>query len=222
MKKYIFNLSILLSLLLLFSCNANRTVKGGVIGSTAGGILGGIIAKKGSRATGVLIGASIGGAAGAVIGRYMDKQAEEIESEVEGVNVKREGEGILLTFDSGLMFGFDSYDLRTETKNNLTRLTSILKKYPDTEILVQGHTDSKGSETYNQELSEKRANAVSKFLMGNGVTPSRLITIGKGEMDPTTTNETEEGRQKNRRVELVIVADEKLRKEAQDGKLSVN
>lgn len=219
-RNYVFSLPLIFLMLILSTgCNSSKALKGGVIGATAGGVLGVIIAKSGSKSKGVLIGASIGGVAGALIGRYMDKQAKEIEEKVEGASVERVGEGILVTFDSGLMFGYNSYNLTTQTKNNLDELTSILKKYDDTEILAQGHTDNSGSDTYNQELSVKRASAVSDYLSRRGVPSSRFVVMGKGENDPVKSNETESGRAANRRVELVIVANDKLQKDANSGKL---
>ncbi|GJM32167.1 MAG: membrane protein [Saprospiraceae bacterium] len=213
-------LALMASVLLITGCNASKAAKGGVIGGAAGGVIGGVIGKKsGNTAVGAIIGAAIGGTAGALIGRYMDKQAKEIEQDLEGAEVERVGEGILVTFDSGLMFGFDSYALTSTTKANLQELAATLKKYEDTDILIEGHTDSKGTEEYNLTLSRKRAQTVSDYLTQQGVRVTRLNTVGYGESQPLETNDTEAGRQSNRRVEVAIYANEDLKKDAESGKL---
>lgn len=205
------------------ACNTSRTVKGGAIGAATGGVLGGVIGKKaGNTAVGVIIGAAVGGAAGALIGRYMDKQAEEIRRDMKGAEVERVGEGILITFDSGLMFDVDSYDLKSSTRANLTELAQTLNKYEDTEVVIEGHTDSTGSDDYNQTLSERRAQSVSSYLVRQGVNPGRFFTMGYGEEQPVAGNETAAGRQQNRRVEVAIYANKKLKKAAKRGELEVN
>ncbi|NRB61639.1 MAG: OmpA family protein [Saprospiraceae bacterium] len=207
-----------LALFTMPSCNTSRAAKGAVIGGTVGGIAGGIIGKNnGNTAVGILIGSAIGGTAGALIGNYMDKQAQEIEKDLEGATVERVGEGILITFDSGLMFDTDSYSLKSRTKQNLTELSTILQKYEDTNILIQGHTDSQGSTGYNQTLSERRANAVSYYLAGRGVVASRISETGFGESKPIASNASASGRQQNRRVEVAIYANKKLQKAAKRG-----
>lgn len=213
-------LSFLLLSTALFSssCNTSRAAKGAVIGGTVGGVAGGAIGKKsGNTAAGIIIGAAVGGTAGALIGNYMDKQAEEIERDMEGATVQRVGEGILITFDSGLMFDVNSFQLRPATKTNLQELSRILQKYDDTNILIEGHTDSSGSEEYNQELSEKRANSVYTYLVQQGVMAPRFSTVGYGEMQPVATNETPDGRQQNRRVEVAIYANKELQRAAKRG-----
>ncbi len=204
----------------LMSCaNWSNTGKGAAIGGGAGGVLGGIIgSKKGNTAAGAVIGAAVGGAAGAAIGKYMDKQAEELE-ELENAEVERIGEGIQITFDSGILFGFDSYDLTPQSQENVMKLAKILNDYPDTNIMIYGHTDSKGSEEYNQNLSEKRAGAVSNYLKMQGIERMRLSTIGHGETLPVAPNDTDAGRAKNRRVEVAITANEELVKKAENGEL---
>ncbi|MDW3649415.1 MAG: OmpA family protein [Bacteroidia bacterium] len=214
-------LCLITSLSIFPSCKASKTAKGGAIGATAGGVLGGIIGKKkGNTAAGVLIGAAIGGTAGAVIGRYMDKQAKEIEEEIEGAEVERVGEGILITFDSGLLFDFGSSRLSNETKRNLDEFADILQKYPETDILIEGHTDNVGSDEFNQELSVKRASSVRNYLSTHGVQGSRFSIKGYGEEKPVDDNETESGRTANRRVEVAIYANETLKEDAQDGTIS--
>ncbi len=208
------------------ACNTSKTAKGAVIGGAAGGIIGGIIGKStGNTAAGVIIGSAVGGSAGAVIGNYMDKQAEELDEELEAATVERVDEGIVLTFDSGLLFGYDSYQLTETTKTNLREMANVMQKYAETDIVIAGHTDSKGSEEYNQTLSERRAASVADFLKAQGISSARITTIGKGETDPIAPNTTEsgadnpEGRAQNRRVEVVITANETLQKDAEDGTL---
>lgn len=215
---------ILAAFLLVFSlgCNASKTVKGGAIGGAAGGILGGVIGKKsGNTAAGVIIGSAIGGSAGAVIGDYMDKQAEEIVEQVPGAEVERVGEGISITFDSGILFGFDSYALTAASKTNLLEMANILNKYQETEVEIDGHTDSKGAENYNQNLSEQRAAAVADYLASKGVSRTRFTVKGYGEDSPVADNTTEEGRAKNRRVEVGITANENLKTEAREGSVTM-
>ncbi|GAB2772378.1 hypothetical protein GCM10027275_14070 [Rhabdobacter roseus] len=197
----------------------SRQEKGALIGVGAGGAAGAAIGKAaGNTAVGAIIGAAVGGSAGAVIGIYMDKQAKELEKSVEGAKVERVGEGIRMTFDSGLLFGFDSAELTSATKKNLDNLAEVLQKYEDTEILIEGHTDGQGTEAYNQKLSERRAAAVAQYLRSDKVARKRLDTVGYGKMQPIASNDTEAGRQQNRRVEVVIVANEKLKKDAAQGK----
>ncbi len=213
-------LLVIAALFLLPSCNASKAAKGAGIGGTVGGVVGGIIGKNnGNTATGILIGAAIGGSAGALIGNYMDKQAEEIEEDLEGAEVERVGEGILITFDSGLMFDLDSDQLRSATKQNLQELSEVLKKYEDTNILIQGHTDSQGSEEYNDRLAMDRANSVSYYLASQGVQSARITEQSYGEHQPVATNETAAGRQQNRRVEVAIYANKKLQRAAERGDL---
>lgn len=178
---------------------------GAVIGTAAGAGAGAVIGNQtGSTARGAIIGAVVGGAAGAIIGHQMDKQAEELEDEVPGAVVERVGEGIQLTFDSGLLYDFDSPAIRPAAGANLRTLAANLARYPDTELLIVGHTDASGSDAYNQTLSERRANAALDYLVSQGVVRSRMQASGRGEWEPMATNETEAGRQANRRIELAI------------------
>lgn len=206
-------------LLLATSCNTSKTFQGAMIGGALGGIIGGTMSKKGKKAKGILIGSTIGGAAGAVIGRYMDKQAEELRKDMRGAKVERVGEGILITFDSGLLFDVDSYQLKSATRTNLNELSRVLKKYDDTEVLIQGHTDSSGSDEHNLVLSNNRSKSVYGHLIAQGVGSSRLITMGLGESEPIASNQTSSGRKQNRRVEIAIVANKKLRKAAEKGEI---
>jgi outer membrane protein OmpA-like peptidoglycan-associated protein len=193
----------------------SKSQKGAAIGSTAGAVVGGIIGKQSDHtAEGAILGAVIGGVAGGIIGDYMDKQAAEMEDDIEGATIERVGEGIKVTFDSGILFDFDSASLRPEAQENLNKLAAILQKYEDTEILIEGHTDATGSEEYNQGLSERRASSVSGFLSSLGVQQVRMTNVGYGETQPVASNETSEGQQANRRVEVAIWANEELKEQA--------
>lgn len=208
--------------MVLASCNTSKTFKGGAIGAGTGGAIGGLIGSKSDNtAKGAILGAVIGGSAGALIGNYMDKQARELEQDLEGADIERVGEGIKITFDSGILFGFDSSELTYASKTNIAELAETLKKYEDTEILIEGHTDSKGSESYNQKLSERRAGSVADELKMLGVAASRVSEVGYGEEMPVADNSTEQGRSQNRRVEVAIFANDKLKKAAQKGDLPV-
>ena len=194
----------------------SKTEKGAIIGGTAGAVVGGVIGKQsGNTAVGAILGAAVGGATGAAIGNYMDKQAEEMERDLEGAKIERVGEGIKITFESGLLFDVAKYDLRPTAQQNLTNLSEILNKYPDTNILIEGHTDSDGSDSYNQTLSEQRAASVSNYLAGHAVVGSRMSTVGYGETQPVADNSTAAGKQANRRVEVAIWANDKLKKTAE-------
>jgi outer membrane protein OmpA-like peptidoglycan-associated protein len=150
----------------------------------------------------------VGGTAGAIIGRQMDKQAEELERSIDGAHIERVGEGIAITFDSGLLFGFDSAQLQNDARDNLSKLATSLREYPESEILIVGHTDSIGNENYNMGLSERRAQSARNFLVNEGVPTDRVRIEGRGELEPIATNETDAGRSENRRVEVAIFASE--------------
>ena len=193
----------------------NRTQKGAAIGAGTGGAVGGIIGyATGYTVAGILIGAVVGGAAGAYIGNYMDKQAAEIERDIEGAKVERVGEGIKITFSSGILFDVDKSDLKGQYKSELTDLSRILNKYEDTNILLVGHTDSTGPEEYNLALSKRRADSVASYLVTQNVNSARFSTEGYGESQPVASNDTAAGRAQNRRVEVAIWANEKLKKVA--------
>jgi outer membrane protein OmpA-like peptidoglycan-associated protein len=197
-----------------FGCSS--TGKGAAIGAAAGAIAGGAIGSgSGNTVEGAIIGAAVGGATGAVIGHYMDDQAEELDKDLEGATVERVGEGIKITFDSGLLFAVDKADLSPAARENLTSLATVLKKYDDTNLLIEGHTDATGSDSYNQGLSERRAGAVSVFLVTQSVSSARMTTIGYGESQPVASNDTADGRATNRRVEVAIVANDELKEWAE-------
>jgi outer membrane protein OmpA-like peptidoglycan-associated protein len=165
---------------------------------------------------GVLIGAAVGGAAGALIGNYMDKQAAEIERDIEGAKVERVGEGIKITFSSGILFDVDKAELKDYSRAELAKLATILNKYDDTNILLAGHTDSTGSDEYNLKLSRRRAKSVSDYLSVQNVNAERFTIYGYGKTDPIASNDSSDGRAQNRRVEVAIWANEKLKKVAQE------
>jgi outer membrane protein OmpA-like peptidoglycan-associated protein len=199
------------ALLLLAGC-ATKAQTGAVIGASGGAVVGGVIGKvAGSTATGAIIGAVVGGAAGAVIGAQMDKQAKELEQNIEGATVERIGEGIKVTFASGLMYDFDSDVVRPEAKTNLRALAASLEKYSGSELLILGHTDEVGTAEYNQALSQRRANSAATFLISSGVSGARMDARGLGETEPVGTNDTDAGRQTNRRVEVSIFASRETR-----------
>ena len=215
--------AVLFAATLLFGCDATRNAsnkqKGAVIGATGGAVVGGVVGNQvgeGNTALGAIIGGVVGGAAGAYIGDRMDKQAQRIEEEIPGAEVERVGEGINVTFDetSGVYFATDKYNIEGQSREALNKLAGIFKEYPDTNILVEGHTDSTGSDAYNLTLSKNRAQAVTNFLVNEGISSGRIDTKWYGESQPKYDNSTVEGRAKNRRVELAIVANEELIEEA--------
>ncbi len=223
MRHYTYKLTILTIVLMLplLGCESiSKTAKGTAIGASAGALAGAIIGKAtGNTATGAIVGAAVGGATGAAIGNYMDRQAREIEEDLEGAEVERVGEGIKITFDSGILFDVNSYQLKDASKEEIAKLSEILKKYEDTNIMFAGHTDNTGSEEYNQELSEKRAKSVAEYAAFTGVAAERMTITGYGEEDPIADNTTTEGRAQNRRVEVAIWANEKLKEAAEKGEI---
>ena len=202
----------------LFGCaSMSRRDKGVAIGAGAGAVVGAAIGgQSDNTALGAILGAAVGGAAGGVIGNYMDKQAEEMEQDLEGATIERVGEGIKITFDSGILFDVDKSDLRPAAKQNLEDLAEILNKYEDTNILIEGHTDSDGSESYNLALSERRARSVSSYLAMQEVSSSRMTITWYGEAQPVADNSTPEGKQMNRRVEVAIMANDDLKEAAME------
>lgn len=211
-----FNILLLIVMVqFMLGCKASNSAKGTAIGVGSGGVIGGIIGRQsGHTAAGAIIGAAVGGAAGALIGRNMDKQAAELKADLAGATVERIGEGIKITFDSGLMFGFDSYKLSSTTTSNLSNLANTLNKYEDTDILIEGHTDQKGSEEYNMELSKQRSKSVAGYLEQLSVKSSRITTQGYGELQPVSEID-----EQNRRVEVAIFANKKMKRAADKGQL---
>lgn len=214
-KLAVYGLSLATSAMLLASCatiqNTSSTTKGAVIGTSAGAGIGALIGNKaGNTAIGAIAGAVIGGAAGTIIGKRMDKQAKEIENAVAGAEVEQVGEGILVKFDSGILFDFNSSALKADAKSNVAKLVETLNKEPDTEILVLGHTDNVGTLAANQKVSESRAKAVRDYAVSQGLSASRITIEGKNYAEPIASNDTEAGRAENRRVEVVVVASKKM------------
>ena len=195
-------------------CAMNAKTKGAIIGATAGGVAGGLIGKNnGSTTTGVILGAVVGGTAGAIIGHQMDQQAKELKQNIPGATVERVGEGIRVTFASGLMFGFVSVVIQGDARANLDALAASLNKYDNSSLLIAGHTDDVGSQAYNLGLSERRARSASRYLYERGV-DREISTVGIGETEPVASNASEDGRQRNRRVEVAIYASPQARRDA--------
>jgi outer membrane protein OmpA-like peptidoglycan-associated protein len=213
--KRIFIVPVLAGLLIAGGCkNMNKAQKGVLIGAGAGGAVGAVVGKAaGNTALGAIIGAAVGGTAGGLIGRKMDKQAEEI-AQIPGAEVKRVGEGINVTFDTGVLFGYDKDDLTDDARKKLGDLAGILNKYPDTYVLVEGHTDASGTDEYNMDLSRRRASTVATYLKTENIKSQRVMTKWYGESQPKYSNETEADRSRNRRVEFAIYANEKMVNEA--------
>jgi outer membrane protein OmpA-like peptidoglycan-associated protein len=193
----------------------NNKEKGAAIGAAGGAIVGGVVGKAtGSTARGAIIGAAVGGAAGVIIGHQMDQKAKAIQASVPGAEVTRVGEGLVVTFDSGLLFDFDSSVLRDASKANLDNLASNLSSFGDSKLMLVGHTDAQGTDAYNLDLSRRRSAAVAAYLESHGVSSTRVETVGKGELEPIASNDTDAGRQQNRRVEIAVYASDKMKADA--------
>jgi len=204
--------------IILFSCkSANKTQKGTAIGATVGGVAGALIFKN--SAVGAIVGAAVGGTAGYAIGRHMDKQAKEIKAAIPDAEVNRVGEGIELTFNSALLFKINSSELSDSAKIDLGKLAEVFAKYPETNILVEGHTDDTGPDDFNMALSERRAKSVAGYLQSKGLPVERFMIKWYGETQPKFPNDSDANRIKNRRVELAIYANENMKKDAKQGTL---
>jgi outer membrane protein OmpA-like peptidoglycan-associated protein len=201
---------------LLTGCQSlSNKERGAIIGAGAGAAVGGVIGNQtGSTARGAIIGAVLGGVAGGIIGHQMDQQAKEIKQQVPGAVVERVGEGIQVTFDSGLLFDYDSDRIKPAAAENLRNLAQSLNNYPNTDLVIVGHTDNVGSDNYNADLSQRRSRAAANYLASLGVSPNRLKTYGRGENEPVAENTTDAGRQQNRRVEVAIFANAAAREDA--------
>ena len=212
--------AVVLAALPLFAQTACQSLhtnkeKGAVIGAAGGAAVGAAVGKAtGSTARGAIIGAAVGGAAGAIIGHQMDQKAKEIQQTVAGAEVTRVGEGVVVTFDSGLLFDCDSDRLRAESRKNLDNLASSLSSFGDSKLLLVGHTDSQGTDEYNLDLSRRRADAVASYLESHNVSAARVQASGRGETEPVASNDTDSGRQQNRRVEVAIYASDKMKADA--------
>lgn len=224
MRNTIKTIALLFMISALVSCdatrNANNKQKGTVIGAGSGAVIGGVIGNnvgsKNNSALGAIIGAVVGGVAGNYIGDRMDRQAERIEEEIPGAQVERVGEGINVVFDesSGVYFDTNKHNINAASSATLSKLAGIFKEYPDTNILIEGHTDSTGPDAYNMTLSKQRAQSVTSYLSSQGISSGRFTTNWYGPNQPKYDNSTVEGRAKNRRVELAIIASDQLKKEA--------
>ncbi|SNR35579.1 OmpA family protein [Lutibacter flavus] len=222
LKKIGLGLFVMVLVLNLSSCeatkNASNTQKGGAIGAAGGAILGAIIGnnvgKKGSGGElGAVIGGVVGGGAGVLIGKKMDKQAQKIEEEIPGAVVERVDDGIVVTFDenSGVYFDTNKYNINSASEVLLNKLSGILLEFPDTNVVVVGHTDSTGADEYNMTLSKNRAFSVTNyFTVTKGLAATRFTTNWFGEEQPIANNSTAEGRSKNRRVNIAIVPNNKM------------
>jgi outer membrane protein OmpA-like peptidoglycan-associated protein len=198
------------------SCAWSNKVKGGAIGAAGGAAVGGVVGNQtGSTARGAIIGAVVGGAAGAIIGHQMDQQSKELELAIPGATVQRVGEGLVVTFASGILYDYDSDAIRPAAALNLQALATSLKQHSGTELLIVGHTDDVGGDSYNQELSTRRADSAFRYLAAEGVGSARMSTAGRGELESIASNGTEAGRQLNRRIEVAIFADRAARAAAQ-------
>jgi len=217
-KIKIFGPVIAITCILNLGCSSlTKTEKGAAIGAGAGSVIGGFIGKSaGNTALGAIIGGAVGGTAGAFIGKSMDKQAAELKQTIPGATVTRQGESIVIKFDSGILFDTDKANLKTEAQTNLQNLAVSLQKNPDTNVLIVGHTDNSGVEQHNLDLSVKRADAVKNYIAAANIEPGRLTVQGKGATEPIADNSTAEGRAQNRRVEIVISANEKMKKQAKN------
>jgi outer membrane protein OmpA-like peptidoglycan-associated protein len=190
--------------------DANRkTKRGAAIGAVAGAVAGAVIGNQsGNNRTGAVVGAAAGAAVGAAVGRRMDKQEQELR-QIEGVEVTRPSEGeINVRLTGDVLFDTNSAALRAESRTLLTELAQNFAQYPTNEIIVEGHTDATGTEQYNQRLSEQRASSVADYLIDRGLAARNVVVYGFGEMRPKSTNDTAEGRQLNRRVEIHIRAND--------------
>lgn len=206
---------------LIMSCAWSNKMKGGVIGAGAGGAVGDVVGHEaGNTALRAIYGAVVDGTAGALIGNAMDKRAEEMRRDIKNAKIERVGEGIKITFDSGILFQTNSAELQPAVMTSIENLAKVLNKYPDTNILIEGDTDNTGTDEYNQKLSERRAQSVADYAKRLGVAGARISTIGLGESNPVASNDTEIGRQQNRRVEIAIFANDKLKKAAESGSLN--
>src|SRR4051812_37970617 len=193
----------------------NKERAGVIIGAASGAAAGAVVGNNtGSTARGAIVGAVLGGTAGGIIGHQMDQKAKEITASVPGAKVTRVGEGLVVTFDSGLLFDFDSSVLRDASKANLDNLASNLSSFGDSKLLLVGHTDAQGTDSYNLDLSRRRSATVANYLMSRGVSSTRVETAGRGEGEPIASNDTEPGRQQNRRVEIAVYASDKMKADA--------
>ena len=185
---------------------------GGAGGAAAGGGIGALIGGWKGAAIGAAVGGAAGGVAGAVIGRYMDMHEEALKRDLKTATIERQGDQLIVKFQSAILFDVDKTELKDDARTELADLARVLKDYPDTVLVIEGHTDSTGSAAHNKKLSEQRARSVIEVLAADGVDRSRLTSKGWGEDKPLQTNATAEGRAQNRRVEVHIAPNQELKK----------
>ena len=204
----LFGISLMLSVLVLSGCATENknTAAGAGIGAAAGAAVGAIIGHQtGNRAGGAMIGAALGGTVGGLIGHRMDKQAKELAKIAE---TKRTDQGLITKLKSDILFDTGKSNLKSAASGNLREMAAIMKKYPENVLTVKGYTDNTGSSKVNEELSQKRAEAVKSTLVSNGIPSDTVSTIGMGPANPVADNSSEAGRKSNRRVEIEITVDE--------------
>ena len=208
--KTVFFITALTGIIASGCSSLSKTQKGAIIGAAGGAAVGaGVGSAAKNTALGAIIGAAVGGVTGGVIGKQMDKQAKEIAA-IPGAEVTRVGEGINVTFESGVLFGSDQSSLNSNAQTKIKDLANVFTKYPDSYILIEGHTDNSGSDQHNMTLSEQRAKAVADYLQQQNVAASRIKTAWYGETQPKVANDTEANKSQNRRVEFAIYANETL------------
>lgn len=213
MRNQMIVVALVLALMLPGCAGMSKTEQGAVVGTGVGAATGALLGQAiGRNTTSTLIGAGagavVGGIAGGMIGNYMDKQEQELRqafTNVESAAIKREQDVLAVSFKSDVLFSTNSAVLNPGGYAEIDRVAGVLTRYPETRISVEGHTDSQGSDAHNQKLSEDRALAVKNALVNRGVDPARIQVVGYGESRPIAGNETEAGRQLNRRVDIVIV-----------------
>jgi outer membrane protein OmpA-like peptidoglycan-associated protein len=187
-----------------YTTEHDKTKKGAAIGAASGAVLGAVLGE--GEADEILAGAAIGAGVGAGVGAYMDHQEEKL-ARIPGTTVERVGDNVLLVhFDADVLFNVNSASLSQDSRRALDQVAEVLYEYPKTAVVTQGHTDASGSETYNQELSERRAGSVADYLVGRGVEGGRVTAVGYGESQPVSDNGSDEGRRKNRRVDILLKA----------------
>ena len=184
-----------------------RTATGATVGAGAGALLGNVIAGSGNKTGGTLIGAAVGATVGGLIGRQMDQQERQLRQDMAGtgVNVQRQGDTIRLQAPESITFDTNSASVKPQFRSALNQIATSIRQYPNTVVRVEGHTDSTGSASYNQNLSVNRAQSVTSYLAQQGVEPSRMQAVGYGFSRPIATNDTAAGRAQNRRVEILIL-----------------
>jgi outer membrane protein OmpA-like peptidoglycan-associated protein len=189
----------------------DKRAQGAILGTLAGAAAGAAIDDN-KRGRGALIGAAVGGLAGAGIGHYLEKQKQEID-QIPDASVQQQGDALLVAFPGDVLFDTGSSSLAPGAFSRIDQLAATLNRYPDTDVIIKGYTDGAGSETSNQTLSEQRADAARRYLIGKGVSPARMTSVGFGESMPLATNSTPEGRQQNRRVEFELRPNQQMREQ---------